>query len=236
MAVQCECVTLAIQARSLSRTELPSRFDHATLSSFLPAGRGRSIQAAHRTAIAYAREWLPHTPNSGLILHGPVGVGKTHLAVGILRDLVLTKGARCLFVDFRDLLKRVQASYSDPLTSEARILAPVFQADVVVLDELGAMRSTDWVADTIERILGERYNRDLSTIITTNYRMSGPAQLHQVDGGPISYSRAAVQVTREETIGDRVGARMFSRLNQMCRSVAVDGTDYRLQQSQAVAL
>ena len=226
-AVRCECLERAISEKYARQIAIPPAFLHATLKSFVVHDRGESIAQAHRMAMSYVREWLPGPNAGGLLFHGPVGVGKTHLSIAILRNLVTTKGARCLFVDFRDLLKRVQASYGDQGESEAQVLAPLFAADVVVLDELGAMRHTEWVSDTIERILGERYNCGRSTIVTTNYPMRGPATLHQVDG-PSAYVRApGAPMVREETIGDRIGARMFSRLGQMCRSVPCEGTDYR---------
>lgn len=236
VATRCQCVTLAIQQRQLRLAQIPPRFEQSSFASFDLPGRGRSIQAAHRAAIAYVREWLPGVRDNGLLLHGPVGTGKTHLGVSIVRELVAGKGARGLFVDFRDLLKKVQASYSDATTSEAKIFGPVFEADVVVLDELGAMRTTDWVADCIERILGERYNSGKSTIITTNFAMRGPGAIHAVDGGPESYARAAQSAVRESTLGDRIGARMYSRLQQMCKTIQVDGTDYRVTEARKLAL
>ena len=234
-AVRCECLERQIGEKYARAIQLPPAFLHATLKSFVLDGRGDSIAAAHRAAMGYVREWLPGPQAGGLLFHGPVGTGKTHLSVAILRNLVQLKGASCLFVDFRDLLKRVQASYGGDGPSEAKLLAPVWEADVVVLDELGAMRSTEWVSDTLERIVGERYNRALSTIITTNYPMRGPATLHSVDSAR-GYGRAASEATRAETLGDRVGARMFSRLQGMCRAVPVEGTDYRATQGFRQAL
>ncbi len=233
--MRCECLERQIGEKYARAIQLPPTFLHATLKSIVTEGRGDSIAAAHRASMSYVREWLPGPNVGGLLFHGPVGTGKTHLSVAILRNLVQLKGARCLFVDFRDLRKPVQGSYSGEGTSEARLLAPVWAADVVVLDELGAMRSTEWVSDTLERIVGERYNRGLSTIITTNYPMRGPATIHAVDS-PKGYARAAQDAVRVETLGDRVGARMFSRLQQMCRTVPVEGTDYRATQTHQLAL
>ncbi len=107
---------------------------------------------------------------TGLLLIGTIGVGKTHLAVGIIKELILSKGISCLFYDYRELLKQIQNSYNDTVkTTELDLLRPVFETEVLVLDELGAVRPTDWVWDTVSLILNTRYNDSRTTIITTNY-------------------------------------------------------------------
>src|SRR5688500_19156776 len=100
---------------------------------------------------------------------GPAGVGKTHLAVSIIRDLI-EKGFAALFYEFGSLLKEIQDSYN-PISksSELKVLAPVFQTDVLVLDELCATFPTDWVRDTIYKIINKSYNDNKLTIYTTNY-------------------------------------------------------------------
>ena len=78
------------------------------------------------------------TGGTGLLLTGSIGVGKTHLAVGILQALVAERGATGLFYDYRELLKQVQNSYNRQVqATELEVLKPVFDAEVLVLDELG---------------------------------------------------------------------------------------------------
>ncbi len=139
---------------------------------------------------------------------GTCGVGKTHLATATLRGLI-DKGARCLFFEFGMLLKEIQNSY-DPVsqTSELKVLAPVYDAEVLVLDELGASKPTDWVRDTMMQIIGTRYNNRRLTVFTTNYL---DARCHPAD----------------ETLEDRIGVRLRSRLFEMCRTVIVEGENYR---------
>jgi DNA replication protein DnaC len=151
------------------------------------------------------------------MLIGPSGVGKTHLAVAILKQLVLTKGIPCLFCDYRELLKQIQNSYNPSVqTTELELLRPVFQTEVLVLDDLGAVKPTEWVWDTVSVILNTRYNETRTTIITTNFQ-DGPATAL---AGP----RGAA---REETLGDRIGERMRSRLSEMCRVIHLNAPDYR---------
>ena len=111
--------------------------------------------------------------STGLLLIGSIGVGKTHLAVGIIKELVLSKGIACLFYDYRELLKQIQNSYNDSVkATELDVLRPVFETEVLVLDELGAVKPTEWVWDTVSLILNTRYNDNRTTIITTNLPIS----------------------------------------------------------------
>lgn len=161
---------------------------------------------AFKQAYRLVREYP--SAERGLLLAGPVGVGKTHLAVAIIRGLT-GKGARCLFKEHGSLLKEIQDSYNPvSSTSETNVLAPVCEAEVLVLDELGASRPTEWVLDTMTHIIGRRYNDKKLTIFTTNY----------TDGR---------QSPAVETLQDRIGARLRSRLYEMCSTVLIDGEDYR---------
>ena len=130
----------------------------------------RSLAAAHLLATKFVKSYPLETGGTGLLLTGSIGVGKTHLAVGILQALVAERGATGLFYDYRELLKQVQNSYNQQVSAtELEVLAPVFEAEVLVLDELGASKPTDWVWDTVAHILNTRYNDRRTTIITTNY-------------------------------------------------------------------
>mgnify|MGYP001157449673 FL=1 len=139
---------------------------------------------------------------------GTVGVGKTHLAVSILKGLT-ERGFSCLFYEFGALLKEIQDSYNpSTFSSELSVLAPVLNAEVLVLDELGASKPTDWVRDTLGHIINTRYNDKKLTVFTTNYLDIRPND-------------------REETLEDRIGVRTRSRLFEMCKSVEISGPDYR---------
>nr|WP_246408941.1 ATP-binding protein [Granulicella aggregans] len=212
--------------RMISRAQIPKRYEHCTLESFEP-GFGRAVnktfEAAHLVARRFVENYSPSDKTgTGLLLTGSIGVGKTHLAVGILQSLVAERGATGLFYDYRDLLKQVQNSYNRQVNeTELEILKPVFEAEVLVLDELGASKPTDWVWDTVAHILNTRYNDRRTTIITTNYGNLPPLGS---EGGQGSAVRNAV---REETLGDRIGERMRSRLQEMCVVVEMHGEDFR---------
>src|SRR5262249_43478684 len=155
---------------------------------------------------------------TGLLFVGSVGVGKTHLAVGIIKSLMREKGIRCLFCDYRELLKQIQNSYNASVqATEMEVLRPVFDAEVLVLDELGAVRSTEWVFDTATYILNSRYNDNRTTIITTNFPDGPEDTAAEFDN--LRTASAAERAARRETLGDRIGERMRSRLHEMCKKV-----------------
>jgi DNA replication protein DnaC len=221
VAEPCECRAERRLVRMMEKARIPQRYAHCTLESFetqLPWS-DRSQARALVTARNFVREYLPTGDGTGLLLTGSIGVGKTHLAVGILQSLISERGAKGLFYDYRDLLKQVQNSYNRSVeVTELEILRPVFEAEVLVLDELGASKPTDWVWDTVAHILNTRYNDRRTTIVTTNYANLSPG------GSELNAARAAV---REETLGDRIGERMRSRLQEMCVVVEMSGEDFR---------
>ena len=220
-AEECACRTARRAARMVASARIPTRYAHCTLDDYetqLPSS-DRSLGRALMQARNFVKAYPLDTDGKGLLLTGSIGVGKTHLAVGMLQALIADRGAKGLFVDYRDLLKQVQNSYNKAVeATELEILRPVFDAEVLVLDELGASKPTDWVWDTVAHILNTRYNDRRTTIITTNYANLAPG------------TGAA---TREETLGDRIGERMRSRLQEMCVAVEVHGADFRQGAKQA---
>ena len=204
----------------LGRAHIPRRYEHCTLENY-----DTDLPYSHRTqgmALVTARKFIEGYPletgGRGLLLTGSIGVGKTHLAVGILQALVTERGATGLFYDYRDLLKQVQNSYNAQVReTELEVLRPVFEAEVLVLDELGASKPTDWVWDTVAHILNTRYNDRRTTIITTNY----------ANAGPLGTEAGGRTLTREETLGDRIGERRRSRIQEMCVVVEMQGEDFR---------
>ena len=218
-AMDCDCRIARRAARLISSARIPQRYAHCTLEDYetqFPSA-DRSLGKALVQARNFVKAYPVETEGKGLLFTGSIGVGKTHLAVGMLQALIAERGAKGLFVDYRDLLKQVQNSYNKTVSAtELEVLAPVFDAEVLVLDELGASKPTDWVWDTVAHILNTRYNDRRTTIITTNYANLAPGE-----------SAGARGAAREETLGDRIGERMRSRLQEMCVGVEVHGADFR---------
>src|ERR1700722_11764820 len=173
----CVCRVQKRAERMLGRAHIPKRYERCLLENYdtdFPSSN-RSLTLAHLHARKFVDGYPIETAGTGLLLTGSIGVGKTHLAVGILQALVAERGAIGLFYDYRDLLKKIQNSYNAQVReTELEILRPGFKAGVLVLDELGASKPTDWVWDTVAHILNTRYNDRRTTIITTNYMNAGP--------------------------------------------------------------
>jgi DNA replication protein DnaC len=147
------------------------RYKDCTLDTFeIYHEADRTLSEALLTSRRFVDEYPAGTAGKGLLFSGSMGVGKTHLAVGVLQRLVRERGAKGLFCDYRELLKSIQNSYNqDVRTTELELLKPVFAAEVLVLDDLGAQKPNEWVWDTVALILNTRYNDRQTTIITTNY-------------------------------------------------------------------
>jgi DNA replication protein DnaC len=231
--IRCECRVRGRTERLLAAAKIPARYEHCELGTFKydPENPEDTKLGAARLAAGRFIEEYP-IEKTGLLFVGSVGVGKTHLAVGIMKALIRDKGVPCLFCDYRELLKSIQNSYNASVqATEMEILRPVFDAEVLVLDELGAVRSTEWVFDTVNYILNSRYNDNKTTIITTNFP-DKPEQENLDDSALISQT-AAARAARRETLGDRIGERMRSRLHEMCKKVEVEGRDYRVHSKKA---
>lgn len=211
----CQCRLQKVKDNLLNRLNIPKRYAHSYINNYKPLTESQVF--AHHHAKTLINEFP--SVSSGLLFMGPVGIGKTHLAVSILKHLS-EREFYCYFCDFNALLKEIRESYN-PLsqTSESGLLQPIFSAEVLVLDELGASKPTDWVRDTLSYIINTRYNDKKLTIFTTNYL----DERAQKDGKESS----------EEILSDRIGVRLRSRLHEMCHTVRMDGPDHRLKHDKA---
>jgi DNA replication protein DnaC len=214
--------------RLLKAARIPRRHAACTFDNYrVPAG-----STSLHWALMKAKTLVNDYPavDRGLLLTGSVGVGKTHLAVAILQGLI-AKGVSCLFCEFGSLLKQIQDSYN-PIskTSELRVLAPVYQAEVLVLDELGSTIPTDWVRDTMYQIINKRYNDRKLTVFTTNYLdvpriEKTPAP--EIVSRTFSKKGSSERIQEMTTLEERIGTRLRSRLYEMCNAVVIEGEDYR---------
>jgi DNA replication protein DnaC len=216
----CECQQAEREQNRVAAARIPQRYRECTLDDYeIYNTADHSLSRALQTARKFVEAYPVDTAGKGLLFTGSIGVGKTHLAVGVLRRLVQERGVRGLFCDYRELLKNIQNSYNPQVnTTELELLKPIFAAEVLVLDDLGAQKPNEWVWDTVALILNTRYNDKQSTLITTNY-----PNLPAGGGAQSDVERAA----REQTLGDRIGDRMRSRLSEMCVQVEMTGKDFR---------
>jgi DNA replication protein DnaC len=203
---RCECWHRATGTRLLGEARIPKRYAHCDLASFRDYGN-ESLQRARALASRFADEFP--AVDRGLFLLGAPGVGKTHLAVAVLKQVVLTRGAHGLFYDTRDLLREIRNTYNREVrTAEIEVLRPVMQAELLVLDDLGAEKTSEWVEETLNLIVNTRYNERRATILTSNY-----------EDRP--------DISDPDSLLFRIGFRMRSRLHEMCNTVELDGGDFR---------
>lgn len=196
------------------RASIPDRYRSKEFRAYHP---DRPSQVKALTNSIQFVETFPEV-RRGLLFSGPCGVGKTHLAVAVLKDLVLEKQVSARFVDETELLRRLQYSYGpDSPETEREVLRPLYSVELLVWDDLGAGRPTEWVAETIRTILNYRYTRQKQIVLTTNLPLQ-PAG-----------SRYAENMGREMNLAERIGAPLYSRIMEMCQVVEMDGDDYRKQ-------
>jgi DNA replication protein DnaC len=199
------------------RLRVPPRYAHCTLANFEPGTP--SLRAALGKAMGYCSGYPHLGPDEGLglLFSGDNGVGKTHLAVGILCELAAAKAVRGQFWDFHELIREIRNSYDpETRTSELQVLEPVVEADLLLLDDLGAWKMTDWMNDTLFYILNSRYLAKRPTLITTNYQDADREA-----------ALAADPLRRREFLVERIGQRLRSRLMEMCALVTMHGKDRR---------
>jgi DNA replication protein DnaC len=221
VARRCRCFGEKRRETLLERSNIPRRYRDCTLENFY------AQNASQKDALKISMKFVHDYPELkfGLLYQGPCGVGKTHLAVALLNELMTKRDASCYFVDFRELIRSIQSTYTaDSALNEQDVLAPVFNSDVVVLDELGAKRTTSWVEETVFYIINQRYNAQKLTVFTSNY----------LDQGEEDEDLRDTHFKKEEdALVDRIGIRLRSRIYEMCKIVNVDGPDYRKTIKQA---
>jgi DNA replication protein DnaC len=204
---RCDCWRDSVGSQLLAESRVPPLYKKCDLDNF------NDYNDSLVRAVTRARAFCEAFPvfDKGLLLLGGPGLGKTHLAVATLKRVIRQTGARGLFFTTPELLTLIRSTYNSAIrASESDVLRPVMEAQVLVLDDLGAERPTDWVEETMNLIVNTRYNHRRATIFTSNYPLEAPAG------------------STTEDLRERVGFRLFSRLHEMCEFLPLEGVDYRV--------
>ena len=235
-AVPCDCIVGDRAERALQRARVPERYRHCDFENYevdndiekVPREQldawNRSLTQAKLVVQGFAAEF-PVGSEHGLLLMGPCGVGKTHLAVSALKEIIL-RGHSGLFYDYREMLKEIQDSYnSESQTTEMSVLEPVLKTEILVLDDVGSSKPSLWALETVGHVLNSRYNEKRVTLLTTNFLDSdGAAATSTAAPSRTAGLRAPLL---EDSLTDRVGRRIRSRLYEMCRTIEISAPDYR---------
>jgi DNA replication protein DnaC len=204
---RCDCIRESASARALADARIPSRYQHCDLDNF------RDYNDSLVAAVGRARRFAEAFPviERGLLFLGAPGLGKTHLATACLKLTIKRTSLRGVFYDTRELLRLIRDTYNPTVrATETEVLRPVMESDLLVLDDLGAEKTSEWVDETLNLIVNTRYNEKRGTIFTTNYPLQAPSEARYA-----------------ETLIERIGFRMHSRLHEMCDFIVLEGVDYR---------
>ncbi len=222
-AIPCECKNLDLRITLFNNAQIPGQFFDATFKNFDVSG-DPSLEEALRTASFFFKNYK-NGNRKGLLFMGGVGVGKTRLVSTILRDFTLNHGIPGIFREFSSLLSEIKTGYDKGL-SESGLLEKINNAEILVIDELGKGRKSDWEIAILDSIISNRYNMRKTTIFTTNY--TEKKSTTYVEPVLVKTDKEGVkEKQRKETLEQRVYSRIYSRLKGMCDFIEMKGPDHR---------
>ena len=237
--VDCpQCTNLEKRMKRFNEAKIPARYHTKDFGNFNVyadeemSTKVRSLDATRTSLHNYAMSFVPGDP--GVLIGGRVGTGKTHLLVAFIRYLTLEKGIQSRFIEFTHLLSDLREAY-ETRKNATDILNNLSCVPVLFIDVLGKGRNNDWELSVIDELISKRYNSCLPTFFTTNYPLTRPKKPRRglepsVDTQSADFGRSLLK----ETLTDRVGQRIVSRITEMCDVVVMarDVPDFRERQRQ----
>jgi len=217
VAVQCDCAHLGQRIALFNACAIPGKFAGRWIEDL--NDQHRSQKEVKYALLKYRDEYK--LGDSGFLLWGEPGVGKTHLLCGLLGYLTLERGIAARFVDIMHLMMDLKKAYSEHRW-DTEVVAPLIAADVLVIDELGKGKCSEWELAILDQLISTRYNAGKTLHCTSNYPPESTGSQVSMESA-VGYDPTA----RTETLKERVGDRIFSRLNEMCTFFHVEGEDWR---------
>ncbi|MFC1853572.1 ATP-binding protein [candidate division CSSED10-310 bacterium] len=202
----CQHRIILQRARLFNKATIPSRFINATMGALRQQKSTPSIMKA----ITWIDKWcqLDPLPQKGILLSGPHGAGKSFVMAAVIRWLTLQRGISCLFAIFGLFLMKVKQRYNTG-ENDYELFENLFNADVLILDDVGSSRNSEWTNDVFKTIIARRYNDCAITFLTTNL------------SGGLSEEK------NENDFSLWAGSHSTSRLNEMSYWLTFDGPDRR---------
>ncbi len=213
-AEPCGCTALERRIRLYNEACLPSKFANKWIEDL--DDRDHTQKEAKYALLAHQDSF--DRSGRGFLLWGKPGVGKTHLLCGLVGYLTLEMGVSARYVDFMQLLYDLKKAYSEGKW-DSDLVFPLLEVDVLVIDELGKGKNSDWELTILDELISARYNSRKTIHCTTNYSPDGT----ETGVAPVVEGGLRLPTSLRERLGDRI----FSRLNEMCQFFLVDGEDFR---------
>jgi DNA replication protein DnaC len=208
IARPCQCRQNDVQLLKVNHANIPLRFVGTELKSYFPDRENPSQAKAKKLSAKFISDY-PAVSN-GLLFHGGTGVGKTRLLCCIGNQLIKEKGSEVIYIDWNDLAREMKSgedAASRDFANISQLIQRLARVELLLFDELGASRPSPWVEDNIYYLINRRYNDNRVTVFASNYFDS--------------------KISGEETLSERIGVRIRSRLFEMANSVEIKGVDYR---------
>ncbi len=211
-----DCAPLRKRIKAFNDAQLPARYRDKTFQRF--EGTTEDLMRVKVRLFKAASAFVPN--DRGFLLYGPPGSGKTHLMSAFIHRITLEKGVQARFIEFTHLLSMLREQF-DIGRGDTSVMKPLIEVDVLAIDELGKGVNNEWQLSVLDELISKRYNLGRTTLFTSNYLVR-PESFNYSDLAGHEVRRAT-----RETLSERIGDRIFSRLFEMTDFIQVDAPDYR---------
>lgn len=167
-------------------------------------------QEALQVCNEYVKDFdiIQRNHRNGLFIVGDCGVGKSHLAYAVANALI-EKNSSVICMTMIDLLLKIRSSFQSKEQTEEQILKIYEDCSLLVIDDLGKEKPSEWALQMIYTIIDRRYNAIKPIIVTTNYGANELIQRFTFNGD------------------SSTGAAIVDRLFEICEYVPIKGDSYR---------